>query len=84
MIVVDVSFMMGADELSSLDQLQHLLVSVNAEGFDVVVAVVLQPLQEVPVVDHHPTGVVHPPPGGIGHPVNSPETGTVPKVEIGD
>ena len=67
----------------SLQQLQHLLVRVNAECLDVVVAVVLQSLQVVPVVDHHAAGVVHTSPRGIGHPVNSPETGAVTEVEIG-
>ena len=71
------------DKLSSLYQLQHLLISVNAEGFDVVVAVGLQPVQVVPVIDHHPTGVIQPSPGGVAHPVDSPETGTVTKMEIG-
>ena len=57
-------------------------VSIDCIVVDVGSAVGLQPVQVVPVVDHHPTGVVQPSPGGIAHPVDSPETGTVTKVEI--
>ena len=60
-----------------------MCVRVNVVAGEVVVAVGLQPVQVIPVVDHHPTGVVHSSPGGIRHPVDSPEAGAVTKVEIG-
>ena len=59
-------------------------VRVNSKMFEVGGAVGLQPVQVVPVVDHHPKGGLNASWTGICHPVHPPDSGAIPDMEVGD
>ena len=65
-----------------MNEVQHLLVRINGVTGQIVGGVVLQPVQVVPVVDHHAAGVGHPPPGRVRHPVDPPQTRSVAEMEV--
>ena len=66
------------------EQVQHLIVHSDGVVAEVVVAVGLQLVQVVSVVDHDAAGVDQASPGGVRQPVDPPETGAVAKMKVCD
>ena len=70
--------------LRLMNEVQHLPISIDGVTGQVVGRVCLQPVQIIPVVDHHPTGVGQTPAGGVRHPVDPPQTRPVTEMKVGN